>query len=159
MPETYYTPTKASGQPRRPRNQAEFRSVYIADLTRTAKANGTLSNLTNIPKLPIRRPTSRTGRKSLRKTFDADCRRLRREAGIPARTGPPIPGSEQTGHRRFYTLATMRRWGRLSGITRRDQAHVQVATDTDAPLPPNPPTSHCPPSGSVPQSGWPRGSR
>ena len=122
MPETYYTPTKASGQPRRPRNQAEFRSVYIADLTRTAKANGTLSNLTNIPKLPIRRPTSRTGRKSLRKTFDADCRRLRREAGIPARTGPPIPGSEQTGHRRFYTLATMRRWGRLSGITRRDQA-------------------------------------
>ena len=118
----YYTPTKASGQIRRPRNQAEFRSVYIADLTRTAKANGTLSNLTNIPELPIRRPTSRTGRKSLRKTFDADCRRLRREAGAPARTGPPIPGSEKTGHRRFYTLEQQRRGTYLSGISRKDQA-------------------------------------
>ena len=122
MQHTDYTLTKDSGQPRKPRNQAEFRSVYIADLTRAAEANGTLSNLTNIPKLPIRRPTARTSRKALRKSFDADCRRLRREAGIPARTGPPIPGSEQTGHRRFYTLEQCRRGARLSGIARRDQA-------------------------------------
>ena len=122
MQHTDYTLTKDSGQPRKPRNQAEFRSVYIADLTRAAEANGTLSNLTNIPELPIRRPTSRTGRKALQKTFDADCRRLRRAADVPARTGPPIPGSEQTGHRRWYTLSQCRHSGRLSGIARRDQA-------------------------------------
>ena len=122
MSHTDFTLTKAGGQPRRPRNQAEFRSVYIADLLRAAEANGTLSNLTNVPQLPISRPTSRTGRKSLRKSFDADCKRLRREAGVPATSGPPIPGSEQTGHRRFYTLDQCRRGGRLSGIARRDQA-------------------------------------
>ena len=120
MQHTDYTLTKASGQPRKPRNQAEFRSVYIADLTRAAEANGI--TLSNVPQLPIRRPTSRTGRKSLRKTFDADCRRLRREAGVTALTGPPIPGSERTGHRRFYTLDQCRRGARLSGIARRDQA-------------------------------------
>ena len=122
MSHTDFTLTKASGQPRRPRNQAEFRSVYIADLVKAAEANGTLSNLTNVPQLPISRPTSRTGRKSLRKSFDSDCRRLRREAGVPAVSGPPIPGSEQTGHRRFYTLDQCRRGGRLSGVARRDQA-------------------------------------
>ena len=117
-----FTITKASGQPRKPRNQAEFRSVYIADLTRAAEANGTLSNLTNIPTLPIPSPTSRTGRKSLRKSFDADCRRLRRQAGVPAVSGPPIPGSEHNGHRRFYTLEQCRQGQRLSAIARRDQA-------------------------------------
>ena len=117
-----FTITKANGQIRRPRNQAEFRSLYIADLARAAEANGTLSNLTNIPELPIRRPTSRTGRKSLRKSFDSDCRRLRRQAHAPAVSGPPIPGSEQTGHRRFYTLEQCQRGARLSGIARRDQA-------------------------------------
>ena len=122
MSHTDYTLTKASGQPRKPRNQAEFRSVYIADLMRAAEANGTLSNLTNVPTLPIPSPTSRTGRKSLRKSFDADCRRLRRQAGVPARTGPPIPGSELTGHRRWRTLAECRHGGRLSGISRKDQA-------------------------------------
>ena len=120
MQHTDYTLTKASGQPRKPRNQAEFRSLYIADLLRAAEFNDRI--LTNIPELPIRRPTSRTGRKSLRKSFDADCQRLRREAGVPARTGPPIPGSERGGHRRFYTLTQCRRGGRLSGIARRDQA-------------------------------------
>ena len=120
MPATYYEPTKASGQPRKPRNQAEFRSVYIADLTRAAEANGII--LSNLPQLPIRSSHSRAGRKALRNTFDADCRRLRREAGVPARTGPPIPGSERSGHRRFYTLEQCRRGGRLSGIARRDQA-------------------------------------
>ena len=122
MQHTNFTLTKASGQPRKPRNQAEFRSVYIADLTRAAEVNGTLSSLTNIPELPIHRPTSRTGRKSLRKSFDADCKRLRREAHAPAVSGPPIPGSEQTGHRRFYTLNQCRQGGRLSGIARREQA-------------------------------------
>ena len=122
MQHTDFTITKASGQPRKPRNQAEFRSVYIADLTRAAEANGTLSNLTNIPTLPIPSPTSRTGRKSLRKPFDADCRRLRREAGVPAVSGPPIPGSEHNGHRRFYTLEQCRQGQRLSAIARRDQA-------------------------------------
>ena len=120
MPGTYYTLTKLNGQPRKPRNQAEFRSVYISDLAQAAEVNGRI--LTNIPELPIRRPTSRTGRKSLRKSFDADCRRLRREAGAPARTGPPIPGSEKTGHRRFYTLEQQRRGTYLSGISRKDQA-------------------------------------
>ena len=120
MPATYYAPTKASGQPRKPRNQAEFRSLYIADLARAAEANG--ATLSNVPQLPIHSPTSRTGRKSLRLTFDADCRRLRRESGVPARTGPPIPGSERTGHRRFYTLEQCRCGGRHSGIARRDQA-------------------------------------
>ena len=115
-----YTLTKANRQSRKPRNQAEFRSVYIADLLRAAEANGRI--LTNIPELPIRRPTSRTGRKSLRKSFDADCKRLRRAAGAPARTGPPIPKSESNGHRRFYTLAQCRHGGRLSGVARRDQA-------------------------------------
>ena len=115
-----YLPKKPNGQPRRPRNQAEFRSLYIADLTRAAEDNGI--TLSNVPELPIRRPTSRTGRKALRKTFDADCRRLRREAGVPARTGPPIPGSERTGHRRFYTLEQCRKGGLLHGIARRDQA-------------------------------------
>ena len=122
MQHTNFTLTKPSGQPRKPRNQAEFRSVYIADLLVAAEANCTLSNLTNVPTLPISRPTSRTGRKSLRKSFDADCRRLRREAGVPATSGPPIPGSEQTGHRRFYTLSQCRQGGRLSGMARRDQA-------------------------------------
>ena len=120
MQHTDYTLTKASGQPRKPRNQAEFRSVYIADLLRAAQANGRI--LTNIPELPIRRPTSRTGRKSLQKSFDADCKRLRPAAGAPARTGPPIPKSESNGHRRFYTLAQCRHGGRLSGVARRDQA-------------------------------------
>ena len=120
MQHTNFTLTKPNGQPRKPRNQAEFRSVYIADLTRAAEANGGI--LTNVPTLPIPSPTSRTGRKSLRKSFDADCKRLRREAGVPATSGPPIPGSEQTGHRRFYTLTQCRRGGRLSGIARRDQA-------------------------------------
>ena len=120
MPPSDFTLTKASGQLRRPRNQAEFRSLYIADLARAAEANGV--TLSNVPQMPIRRPTSHTGRKALRKTFDADCRRLRREAGAPALTGPPIPGSERTGHRRFYTLAQCRRGARLSGIARRDQA-------------------------------------
>ena len=122
MQHTDYTLTKASGQPRKPRNQAEFRSLYIADLLRAAEANGTLCNLTGVPTLPIGRPTSRTGRKSLRKSFDADCKCLRRQAGVPARTGPPIPGSERTGHRRWYTLEQSRRGARLSGIARRDQA-------------------------------------
>ena len=121
MQHTDYTLSKSQGgQPRKPRNQAEFRSVYIADLLRAAEANGRI--LTNIPELPIRRPTSRTGRKSLRKSFDADCKRLRRAAGAPARTGPPIPKSESNGHRRFYTLAQCRHGGRLSGVARRDQA-------------------------------------
>ena len=120
MPPSDFTLTKTSGQLRRPRTQAEFRSLYIADLARAASANGI--TLSNVPQLPIRRPTSRTGRKSLRKTFDADCRRLRREAGVAAHTGPPIPGSERTGHRRFYTLDQCRHGARLSGIARRDQA-------------------------------------
>ena len=115
-----FTITKASGQPRKPRNQAEFRSLYIADLARAAEANGVI--LTNMPELPIRRPTSRTGRKALQKTFDADCRRLRREAGTPALSGPPIPGSENNGHRRFYSLEQCRRGARLSAIARRNQA-------------------------------------
>ena len=115
-----YTRQALSGQSRKPRNQAEFRSVYIADLQQVADTNGL--NLTDVPPLPIRRPTSRTGRKALQKTFDADCRRLRREAGAPARTGPPIPGSEHNGHRRFYTLEQCRRGARLSAIARRDQA-------------------------------------
>ena len=122
MQHTDFTITKASGQPRKPRNQAEFRSVYIADLLVAAEANCTLSNLSNVPELPIRRPTSRTGRKALQETFDADCRRLRREAGVPAVSGPPIPGSELTGHRRWRTLAECRHGGRLSGISRKDQA-------------------------------------
>ena len=120
MQHTNFTLTKPNGQPRKPRNQAEFRSVYIADLAKAAEANGV--TLTNVPQLPIRRPTSRTGRKSMRKSFDADCRRLRREAGAPARTGPPIPGSEKTGHRRFYTLEQQQRGTYLSGISRKDQA-------------------------------------
>ena len=120
MQHTDYTLTKASGQARKPRNQAEFRSVYIADLARAAEANGIILN--NPPELPIPAPTSRVGKKTLRKTFDADCRRLRREAGVSARSGPPIPGSEQTGHRRWYTLAQCRHGGRLSGVARRDQA-------------------------------------
>ena len=115
-----YLPKKPNGQPRKPRSQAEFRSQYISDLTRAAEANGI--TLSDVPELPIRRPTSRTGRKALRKTFDADCRRLRSEAGVPARTGPPIPGSERSGHRRFYTLEQCRRGARLSAIARRDQA-------------------------------------
>ena len=117
---TYYNPTNTRGQPRKPRNQAEFRSLYIADLTRAAEDNGI--TLSDVPQLPIPAPTSRTGRKALRKSFDADCRRLRREAGVPARTGPPIPGSERSGHRRFYTLEQCRRGARLSAIARRDQA-------------------------------------
>ena len=120
MPPSDFTLTKTSGQLRRPRTQAEFRSLYISDLARAAEANG--FTLSNVPQLPIRRPTSRTGRKALRKTFDADCRRLRREAGVAAHTGPPIPGSERTGHRRFYTLDQCRRGARLSGIARRNQA-------------------------------------
>ena len=120
MQHTDYTLTKASGQARKPRNQAEFRSVYIADLARAAEANDII--LSNPPELPIPAPTSRVGKKTLRKTFDADCRRLRREADVPARSGPPIPGSEQTGHRRWYTLAQCRHGGRLSGVARRDQA-------------------------------------
>ena len=120
MQHTNFTLTKASGQPRKPRNQAEFRSVYIADLVKAAEANGI--TLSNVPQLPIPAPTSRTGRKALRKSFDADCRRLRREAGVPARTGPPIPGSEKSGHRRWRTLGQCRHGGRLSGVARRDQA-------------------------------------
>ena len=120
MPPSDFTLTKASGQLRRPRNQAEFRSLYIADLARAAEANGV--TLSNVPQLPIRSPTSRVGKKSLRKSFDSDCRRLRKESRVPARTGPPIPGSERTGHRRFYTLDQCRRGARLSGIARRDQA-------------------------------------
>ena len=120
MQHTDFTLTKASGQPRKPRNQAEFRSMYIADLVKAAEANGI--TLSNVPQLPIPAPTSRTGRKALRKSFDADCRRLRREAGVPARTGPPIPGSEQTGHRRWHTLGQCRHAGRLSGVARKDQA-------------------------------------
>ena len=115
-----YTLTKANGQPRKPRNQAEFRGTYIADLQQVADANGL--TLSDVPPLPIRSPKSRTGRKTLQKTFDADCRRLRRESGAPARTGPPIPGSEHEGHRRFYTLEQCRRGARLSAIARRDQA-------------------------------------
>ena len=122
MQHAEFTLKRRNGQPRKPRNQAEFRTVYIRDLLRDAEANGTLSNLTNVPQLPISRPTSRTGRKSLRKSFDASCKCLRRQAGVPARTGPPIPGSELTGHRRWYTLAQCRHGGRLSGIARRDQA-------------------------------------
>ena len=120
MQHTDFTLTKANGQPRKPRNQAEFRSAYIADLELVAETNG--RTLSDVPPLPIRRPTSRVGRKSLRKSFDADCKRLRREAGAPARTGPPIPGSERTGHRRFYTLEQCRHGAHLSGIARRDQA-------------------------------------
>ena len=116
-----FTITKASGQPRKPRDQAEFRSVYIADLMLVAEANGII--LTGVPPLPIRLPTSRTGRKALQKSFDADCRRLRRASGAAARTGPPIPGSElDNGHRRFYTLEQCRQGARLSAIARRDQA-------------------------------------
>ena len=124
-----YTLTKANGQSRKPRNQAEFRSVYIADLQQVAATNGL--TLTDVPPLPICRPTSRTGRKALQKTFDADCRRLRRESGAPALTGPPIPGSEHQGHRRFYTLEQCRRGARLSAIARRDQARprwLQIQT-------------------------------
>ena len=120
MSPSEYTLTKANGQSRKPRNQAEFRSVYIADLQQVADTNGIL--LTDVPPLPICRPTSRTGRKALQKTFDADCRRLRREAGTPALSGPPIPGSENNGHRRFYSLEQCRRGARLSAIARRDQA-------------------------------------
>ena len=127
MPTTQYTLTKAKS--RKPRNQAEFRSVYIADLQQVAETNGL--TLSDVPPLPIRSPKSRVGRKTLQKTFDADCRRLRREASAPARTGPPIPGSEHNGHRRFYTLEQCRHGGRLSGKARRDQAkprwvHIQT---------------------------------
>ena len=117
-----FTLKRPNGQPRKPRNQAEFRTDYIRDLLQAAEANGTLSNLTNVPTLPIPSPTSRTGRKSLRKSFDADCRRLRRQAGVAARSGPPIPGSEHTGQRRWHTLAECRHGGRLSGVASRDQA-------------------------------------
>ena len=120
MQRTNFTLTKASGQPRKPRNQAEFRSMYIADLVKAAEANGII--LSNVPQLPIPAPTSRTGRKALRKSFDADCRRLRREAGVPAVSGPPIPGSEKSGHRRWRTLGQCRHGGRLSGVARKDQA-------------------------------------
>ena len=112
-----FTITTASGQPRKPRNQAEFRSLYIADLERAAEANGI--TLTDVPELPIRHATSRTGRKALQKAFDAACRRLRREAGVPARSGPPIPGSERTGQRRWYTLEEMSRRGSRSGMVRK----------------------------------------
>ena len=120
MQHTNFTITKASGQARKPRNQAEFRSMYIADLARAAEANGII--LSDPPELPIPAPTSRVGRKVLRKSFDANCRRLRREAGVPARSGPPIPGSECEGHRRFYALEQCRRGGLLSGVTRRAAA-------------------------------------
>ena len=119
-----FTITKASGQPRKPRNQAEFRSVYIADLTRAAEANGvTLSNLTRAsPRClsPLQRHALAVS--LLRKSFDADCRRLRRQAGVPAVSGPPIPGSERTGHRRWRTLADSSHPGRQSAVARRDQA-------------------------------------
>ena len=129
MQHTNFTLTKPNGQPRKPRNQAEFRGLYIAELSRVAETNGV--TLSNVPQLPIPTPTSRTGKKTLRKSFDADCRRLRRQAGVPARTGPPIPGSEKTGYRRWYTLEQCRRGGRLSGIARRDQAMarwIQIQT-------------------------------
>ena len=120
MQPIHFTVTTASGQPRKPRNQAEFRSQYLADIARVAEASGII--LTNLPDLPIRKPTSRTGRKATQKAFDATCRRLRREARVPARSGPPIPGSERSGHRRFYTLDQCRRGGRHSGAQRRRQA-------------------------------------
>ena len=120
MQPTNHTLILPNRQPRRPRNQAEFRSVYIADLELVATSNGV--TLTDVPQLPIPRPKSRTGRKALQKTFDAACRRLRREARAPARTGPPIPHSERNGLRRWYTLEQCRHGGRLSGIARRDQA-------------------------------------
>ena len=40
MQHTDFTLTKANGQPRKPRNQAEFRSAYIADLELVAETNG-----------------------------------------------------------------------------------------------------------------------
>ena len=120
MQHTDYTLTKASGQARKPRNQAEFRSVYIADLVKAAEANGiTLSNVPH--QLPIPAPTSRTGRKALRKSFDADCRRLRREAGVPAVSGLRFrdPRSPATGVGAPWVNVVN---GRLSGVARRDQA-------------------------------------
>ena len=159
MQHTDYTLTKASEQPSKPRNQAEFRSLYIADLLRVAEANGTLCNLTSVPTLPIGRPTSRTGRKSLRKSFDADCKCLRRQAGVPARTGPPIPGLRADRTPALVHPGTIPTWGPSIRHRKAGPGDAQVGTDTDSPLPPILPTSHRPPSGARPCPGGPSGLR
>ena len=48
--------------------------------------------------------TSRVGRKLRRKAVDAWATAERLATGRPAQSGPPIPHSEHTGQRRYYTL-------------------------------------------------------
>ena len=47
---------------------------------------------------------SRIGRKLRRKAVDGWAKAERLATGRPAQSGPPIPNSEHTGHRRFFTL-------------------------------------------------------
>ena len=65
---------------------------------------------------------SRVGRKLRKRAFDDYFRALgkwRRRMGIPARSGPPIPGSQP---REYYTLDQARHGGQKSGRVRREKA-------------------------------------
>ena len=70
---------------------------------------------------------SRIGRKARRKALDTYHRTERGQSGRPAKSGPPVPGSERTGRRTFYTLEQARIGGIRSGATRRFNARERHA--------------------------------
>ena len=65
---------------------------------------------------------SKQARRRYRAALDAWHKAARRLSGRPPRSGPPIPGSEHQGRRRYYTLAQARAGGRISGERRRAKA-------------------------------------
>ena len=73
------------------------------------------------PDLSRHSKSSRIGRKRIRKALDV-YHRQRRESGTPARSGPPIPGSEKHGRREFYTLEQAKSGGRIRGERQRGRA-------------------------------------
>ena len=69
--------------------------------------------------------TSRIGKKLIRKALDAYYVASRRYEGRPAKSGPPVAGSEKNGRREFYSLEQVRLGGIRSGATRRRQAQLR----------------------------------
>ena len=65
---------------------------------------------------------SRIARKLRRKAIDAHLKGRRAAMGEHPKSGPPIPRSEHSGQRQYYTLAQAQHGGRRSGAVRRSKA-------------------------------------
>ena len=141
-----FTITKASGQPRKPRNQGRVSEQYIADLEQQAAANGIiLSNLLSSPSaaaIPAR--AARLYRKPL--MLHADVYAGSRSTGAVWTTNPRQRANRDNGvgthWKKCHVVAVVRAW---CG----DCGHAQVGKSTDSPLQTTHPTGHSSPGWIV----------